>query len=206
MDERLKGYSTTEIKDYAKKIKIIENWTTLINKGEIYKKNEKSLQGDFLTLFFNDILGFKKIHGNNEWNIVQEGKTEFDATVPDGILGFFTNNYKEVKVVIELKDANTDLDKRQKANHDFRSPVEQAFNYSYKYRGKCRWTIVSNFVQIRLYHSLDISRFELFNIKELLNENNFKRFYFLLNMESLIRRNEISITDKLYEDNGLEIM
>jgi len=206
LDERLKGYSTTEIRGYAKNLKIIENWSNLIIKGEIYKKNEKLLQGDFLTLFFSDILGFKKIHGNNEWNIVQEGKTEFDSTVPDGILGFFTNNYKEVKVVIELKDANTDLDKRQKANHDFRSPVEQAFNYSYKYKGKCRWIIVSNFVEIRLYHALDISRFELFKIKDLLQENNFKRFYFLLNIDSLISRNELSITDKLYEDNGQEIM
>lgn len=206
LDERLKGYSITGIRDYDKKLKIIENWAYLINTKEIYKKSEKSLQGDFLTLFFSDILGFNKIYGNNEWNIMQETKTQFDATVPDGILGFFTDNYKEVKVIIELKDANTNLDKRQKANQEFRSPVEQAFNYSYKYKGKCRWIIVSNFVEIRLYHALDISRFELFNITDLLQENNFKRFYFLLNIDSLISRIELSIIDKLYEDNSQEII
>ncbi|MDD2494305.1 MAG: hypothetical protein PHE29_03850 [Tissierellia bacterium] len=71
----------------------------------------------------------------------------------DGALGFFTSIDKnDVRVVIELKDSNTNLDKKQnRSNH--LTPVEQGFMYAHKNGTKCGWVIVSNFVETRLYKS-----------------------------------------------------
>ena len=67
-------------------------------------------------------------------------------------LAFFKPGVKKVKAVIELKPSNVDLDKKQTNGKDNKSPVEQAFSYSYKFDG-CKWVIVSNFKEIRLYNS-----------------------------------------------------
>ena len=61
-------------------------------------------------------------------------------------------NLSDVRVAIELKDARTHLDKRQNRQGDRRTPVEQAFDYANKFGESCKWIIVSNFVEIRLYN------------------------------------------------------
>lgn len=62
------------------------------------------------------------------YNQTQESNSVLDASEADGALGFFSKsaNSKEVRAVIELKDAKKDLDKKQnRSNH--LTPVEQAF-------------------------------------------------------------------------------
>ena len=72
-----------------------------------------------------------------------------------------------IRVVIELKDANTNLDDKQHRHHDNRTPVEQAFGYQHSVGRNCKWVIVSNFNEIRLYHHSSSIEYEQFFIKDL---------------------------------------
>jgi len=145
------------------------------------------------------VLGYKQITEHpTEWNLVQEQKTRFDATRPDGSLGFFTKDLTDTRVVIELKSADTDLDAKQHRKHDKRSPVEQAFSYVPKSGKKCDWIIVSNYVELRFYHKNSLGEYESFRIADLTDEAEFKRFYYLLSIENLIAKDGESVIDALY--------
>ncbi|MFC4321317.1 Eco57I restriction-modification methylase domain-containing protein [Litchfieldia salsa] len=190
--------------DYELKLKIVRNWKYSIENSNLNKTKEESVQGDFLTHFFVEILGYKNRYGSNVWNITQEQKTKVDGTKADGALGFFTENIEDIRVVIELKDAKTNLDKKQHARDSKLSPVEQAFSYASKSGKRCKWVIVSNFREIRLYHSSDQSEYEIFHITELHRDEEFSRFYFLLCYDNLIKRDENSMIDDLYLKNEVE--
>lgn len=192
------------VPDIEKKLTIIKNWKYSIEHSDLSKTKEEAIQGDFLTAFFTDILGYKKRYGNKLWNITQEQKTIVDGTKADGALGFFTDTIHDIRAVIELKDAKTDLDKKQKGRSSKISPVEQAFSYASKSGKQCNWVIVSNFKEIRLYHSSDQSSYEVFYITDLANKEEFKRFYFLLSYENLLNRETKSIIENLYEQNETE--
>lgn len=204
LQNKLQNFDTSSITDLEKKLKIITNWIYSINNSNLNKTKEKSVQGDFLTSFFTNILGYKKRYGNDLWNITQEQKTILDATTSDGALGFFTSDITDIRVVIELKDANTNLDKKQKGRDNKVSPVEQAFSYAPKSGKKCNWIIVSNFVEIRLYHTSSELEYEKFLVTDLCNTEEFKRFYYLLCYGNLIKRDGKSTIDELYEKNEEE--
>ncbi|KZL91705.1 Eco57I restriction-modification methylase domain-containing protein [Clostridium magnum] len=201
LKEKLTNFHINTIPDITKKRKIISNWIYSIKTGDLNKTKEKSIQGDFLTAFFTNILGYKKRYGNGVWNIVQEQKTTLDATTPDGALGFFTSDITDIRTVIELKDANTNLDKKQKGRDNKVSPVDQAFSYVHKSGKKCRWVIVSNFLEIRLYHHSTALEYEKFIVTDLVDDEKFKEFYYLLCYDNLINRDTPSVIDDLYEKN-----
>ena len=75
--------------------------------------------------------------------------------------------------------------------------MEQAFSYVSKCGGKCKWVIVSNFIEIRLYPANDSSAYQAFNIIDLVKEENLKEFYTLLVKDNLFVRNGNSRTDEL---------
>lgn len=134
--------------------------------------------------------------------MVNEAKTDIDSTRADGALGFFSSSENITRAVIELKDAKTPLDKKQSSRKDYDSPVSQAFSYSSKFDG-CDWIIVSNFKEIRLYHKdRGQGYFESFEVLNLNDEKEFKRFYFMLCKQNLIDRNRNSLLDKLVKDTS----
>lgn len=192
------------------KKEIIRKWKTSIDKNDLKNTNEKQLQGKFLIDFFVNILGYKDQIGNSSWNFIQEQNTNVDGTTPDGVLGFFRKNIantkiiKDVRVVIELKDINTDLDKPQKNRPSKQTPVEQAFSYGPKFGGRWKWVIVSNFREIRLYYNNDQVNYESFFITDLLDDNNFRKFYYLLSYDNLISEDRDSKIDILYSNNTEE--
>ena len=95
------------------------------------------------------------------------------------------------------------MDKKQKRGNN-QTPVEQAFSYQYKMKD-CRWIVVSNFKEIRLYHSKTMTEYEEFLIEDLAaNEESFKKFYFLLNSNFLIQRDGQAPIDELYIRNEAE--
>lgn len=191
--------------DFTRASKIIGNWQTSIKNGHYDKTKETRVQASFLNLFFNIILGYEEMQDNpEEWQLINEAKTEFDGTKADGALGFFQKDSKQniTRAVIELKDAKTPLDKKQSTRKDYDSAVSQAFSYSSKF-DRCDWIIVSNFKEIRLYHKdRGQGHFEEFKILELTNEKEFKRFYFLLCKENLLDKERNSLLDKLVKDTN----
>lgn len=201
LDNKLNHMQLEDIPNWVDKIKIIHNWKTSIESHDLNRTKEKSLQGIFFVHFIEKILGYTGIVGKSKWTFIQEQKTEVDGTIPDGVIGFFNAKNKDVRVVIELKDALTNLDEKQKNRDNKQSPVEQAFSYTYKYDGKCKWVIVSNYKEIRLYHSSTMLQYEKFEVVKLTNPEEFKRFYYLLSAKNLINKEGNSIIDNLYISN-----
>ncbi|MDR1687663.1 MAG: N-6 DNA methylase [Clostridiales bacterium] len=201
LNKYLSAYSSEQILDYACKRSEIARWKRSIEEGDLLKTKERTVQGKFLVNVFEKILGYETIvSGSAEYNQEAEYTSKLDGTQADGALGFFTAKSKTVRAVIELKDAKTNLDKKQQRSNHL-TPVEQAFNYANKNGSGCRWVIVSNFVEIRLYNSSSSLEYEKFLITELDDAEEFKRFFFLLCKENLIDKFGKSVVDKLYDDN-----
>lgn len=180
---------------------LIDRWQRALKDSDLENTKEKSIQGKFLQTFFENILGYDDVaSGNVEYTLIQHPRIENNVGEPDGSLGFFTKGIKDTRVVIELKDAKTDLDKKQ--NREVKqTPIDQAYNYASK-EDKCKWIIVSNFKEIRLYSKARSQEYyEKFLILDLLNEQEFKKFYFLLTKDNLINRDGESVIDVLANES-----
>ncbi len=201
--QKLANFPLDTISDLNTKRKIIEKYIKALGSGRIERTKEESIQADFINKFFGDILGYE-YNDPYLWNLEKEYKSVTDGSKADGVLGFFSMAEKtknaDVRVVIELKDALTDLDKAQNRLGDKRTPVEQAFSYSSKAGGHCKWVMVSNFKEIRLYHASDQSRYESFMVADLAGDEHLKRFFFLLQKGHLIAEKGESIIDTLYRE------
>ncbi|HRQ30549.1 MAG TPA: hypothetical protein PLU49_10780, partial [Saprospiraceae bacterium] len=170
-----------------------------LESGKIESLKEEEIKPRFINTFFGDILGYN--YGNsNKWQLREEKKSVVDGTKPDAALGYFFIDAAndEVRAVIEIKDAKTDLDEKQ-SRPNKQTPVEQAFDYVSKAGGKCKWVIVSNIKEIRFYPSLDRSKCQVFFLKDLVNENKLKELLFLFHKDRFIKELEKSSTDKLFE-------
>ncbi len=185
--------------------KILSGWQKALKDSNLDRTKETSIQGQFLTKFFETILGYDtQTSGKELWHLNQEPKTEVDAQEADGALGFFTKNSSKVLAVIELKDAKTSLDKKQSGRIGKLTPVEQAFQYLNKFDG-CKWAIVANFREIRIYSKLRGQGFyEKFDIISLTEEPEFKRFYYIFNKNNLINEGKISVTESLAADTTVQ--
>lgn len=200
LQNELDQFDVRTIPNYKQSLKLLHDWKMSIETSDINKTKEKSIQGRFFQDFFVKILGYKDRIGNSEWSFMQEERTLMDGSTPDGVLGNFTPSIRDIKVVIELKDGKTDLDKKQNRSNKV-TPVEQAFSYAPKCGEGCKWVIVSNFKTIRLYHSNNQMEYEEFDVTKLHIAEEFKKFYYLLNSQNLISKSQKSIIDTLYENN-----
>lgn len=138
--------STLNIENIKEKQSVVERWKYEIDTKSIYTKKEEQLQSDFLNDIFGKVLGYAYERGLDELNLEKEYKSKTDGTKPDGVLGYLTAENKDIRVVIELKDAYTNLDHKQNRKNDNRTPVEQAFSYVSKCGGKCKWVIVFRYI------------------------------------------------------------
>lgn len=183
--------------------KFLEGWQKALKDSDLEKTKEKSVQGKFLNVFFEEILGYCDMtKGDEEWSLIQHPRIENDNKEPDGSLGWFTKDKKVTRAVIELKDARTQLDKKQHRGSEKLTPIEQAYLYATKYDG-CNWIIVSNFKEIRLYNKQRTQEYyERFEVLDLSNEAEFKRFYYLLFKENLLSKDSESVIDVLVKDTS----
>ena len=206
LQQKIATYEFPNGEQLEKIKKLIEGWQKAIKNSNLDKTSEISIQGDFLTTFFQGILGYTSVvRGDDEWSINQHTKNDVDATKPDGTLGWFNKEKKETLAVIELKDAKTPLDMKQMSRAEKYTPIEQAYLYSTKY-SDCKWVIVSNFREIRLYSkSKNQENYEKFNVLDLSSDIEFKRFYFTLCRDNLITKGvESPIEAMAKETNEVE--
>lgn len=188
----------TQIPDLEQKKKVIKEWQAAIESGKIYQLSETQQDISFIHQIFGEVLGYD-YQNSQKWNIEIKPKTDTDSTKPDAVLGYFGTENKRVScAVIELKSATQHLDKIQHRKDFKGSAVEQAFRYAHKLGRKCNWIIVSNFIEIRLYHASDSSKYENFEIQTLLNPQNFERFMYLLSFRNLFLEEQASTVDKLF--------
>lgn len=204
LKRKINNTFSSKIENKQSKIRIIENWQDNITSGKVIGAKEEELKPFFVTQFFGDLLGYKYNDATN-WNLRFENKTEYDSKKADGALGFFkikngTEIGKDVRVVIEIKDARTTLDKPQNRSDFKGSAVEQAFMYAAKSGEKCKWVIVSNFLEIRLYLANDMTKYESFDVLSLNDDYEFSRFYYLLANGQLFYENITSTIDILLQN------
>lgn len=206
-----KAQEEINLNDYSEKRKILNNWINSLEKGILSKSKEEEFQGEFLNDIFSFILGaVNKSSGNDEWNLQRESKTRIDGQKADGVIGFFDVNGKDdVRAVIELKGPTISLDQRQKRSGDTRTPVEQAFNYTPKYGKNCQWVIVSNYKEIRLYRSNDMTEYEVFFLENLKDDLEFQKFIYILSFEALVgtankKAKALELSEE-YQKNQIEI-
>ena len=162
---------------------IAERWAELETSGHLYKHKETSIDTQFLEQLFGEGLGYAvKTTSPEGWQLEHKYSVP-GVGIADGAIGEFPTA-KVPAVVIELKDATTDLD-RDKFNG--RTPVKQCWDYL-NAMPDCKWGIVSNFVTIRLYHKDRGSQsYEEFTLQELREEKRFNEFYCIFERGGLLK-------------------
>ena len=197
--------------NFSERRKVLNKWINNLENGVLEKSKEEESQAEFLNDIFATVLrATNKFNGQNEWNLQRETKTKIDGQKADGVLGFFdAEGKKDVRAVIELKGSKVSLDVRQKRSGDTRTPVEQAFNYAPKYGKNCQWVIVSNYKEIRLYKSNDMTEYQVFFLEKLKDDLEFKKFIYILSFYALVgtekkKAKTIELSEE-YQKNQSEI-
>ncbi|BAZ85140.1 Eco57I restriction-modification methylase domain-containing protein [Dolichospermum compactum] len=192
--------------DLEARHKIIKKWVEALNSGTLNQVKEISLHGDFLKDIFQDVLGYCSIiaGGGKVWEIHAEQTIADGGGSADAALGFFTateNNKGKVKLQgkvvapIELKGTKDDLDRPEPGRKE--SAVDQGWRYA-NYTPDCHWIIISNYRELRLYHTNKTpAYYEQFLLTDLADLEEFKRFYFLLCRPSFLPVKDISTIDRL---------
>ena len=108
--------------------------------GDLNQTKETEIQGAFMMQIFDQILGYSSVTSTDTdyYHQKQECNSALDASEADGGLGFFSvvHKVRDIRAVVELKDATTSLDKKQNRSSHL-TPVEQAFFYANKNGSKC---------------------------------------------------------------------
>ncbi|WP_016951949.1 Eco57I restriction-modification methylase domain-containing protein [Anabaena sp. PCC 7108] len=192
--------------DLEERHTIIKKWIEALNSGTLNQVKEVSLHGDFLKDIFQDVLGYCSIiaGGGKVWEIHAEQTIADGGGSADAALGFFTateNNKGKVKLQgkvvapIELKGTKDDLDRPAPGRKE--SAVDQGWRYA-NYTPDCHWIIISNYRELRLYHTNKTpAYYEKFLLVDLANLEDFKRFYFLLCRQSFLPVKDVSTIDRL---------
>ncbi|MBG8554953.1 Eco57I restriction-modification methylase domain-containing protein [Hymenobacter guriensis] len=216
--------AATSLPDFAERVRHLRRWQQAIKDGYVRANKEEALQAEFLNLLFGEVLGYE-YQSTTHRQLQLELKTLTDGTKPDGALGEFVTVPSgglggPVRAVVELKDARTGLDAKQRGGGKGRAetPVEQAFSYPSKFGSSCRWVIVSNFVELRLYSAQDQTRAEVFQLESLPDQpEQLRRFFALLLSQHLLptpgkadaaldealqqrQQEELKITKAFYKD------
>ncbi|MEG3842767.1 DNA methyltransferase, partial [Microcoleus sp. herbarium14] len=189
-------------------------WIAALQTGTLNEVKEVSLHASFLNDVFQDVLGYCSIipGAGKSWEIHAEQTISDGGGAADGAIGFFTatENAKgkvklQGKVIapIELKGAKNDLDRPAPGRTE--SAVDQGWRYA-NYTPDCRWIIVSNYRELRLYQTNKTpAYYESFLLTELVDIEAFKRFYFLLCRRNFLppqnKPAAISAIDRLLKDS-----
>ncbi len=206
VEKRLEHFTSDSIPNYDAKLAEIRRWYNATAEEHLDRTKETDVQGAFMTRLFGQVFGYLQIMDDgNCYTQESEFNVYLDTSASDGALGFFYKDslVKDVRVVIELKDARTDLDKKQNRKNHL-TPVEQAFSYANKNGSKCQWVIVSNFKETRLYRSTSSIEYETFDMRKMNDANEFIRFYYFMCKENLISEVGKSVIDELYLQNEAE--
>lgn len=169
--------------------RIVSDWTTSAASGALLGQKEKPLQGQFLSEVFDRLLGYRSIVGAGEIHHLEpetSSKAVKGYKPPDARLGWYGPGLDRTLAVLELKGPGTDLDARQSVSYGKLTPVEQAFGYAAKVDG-CRWVMVSNFVELRLYRTDRGQGYgQRFALADLADPDGLNAFLFLLSRATLL--------------------
>jgi len=183
---------------------LLTRWQSAFESGRLNKIKEVSLHGEFLTDIFGHILGYDGITSARDdvWNWQAEVHIAGSGQADAG-LGFITEKTSRLIAPIELKGAMTSLDHTMSRGY---TPVQQAWRYANAIPN-CRWVLVSNYRELRLYAtSRTPSEYESFDIQKLTEPAEYWRLQLLLHKNSFLAgdlaENKASATDLLLSESG----
>ncbi|MEG4456580.1 Eco57I restriction-modification methylase domain-containing protein [Microcoleus sp. N9_A1] len=193
----------------------LEKWIAALKTGTLDEIKEISLHGSFINDIFQDVLGYRSViqGAGKAWEINAEQTISDGGGSADGAIGFFTaadnpqgkavSLQGKVVAPIELKGAKNDLDRPASGRAE--SAVDQGWRYA-NYTPDCRWIIVSNYRELRLYHTNKTpAYYEQFFLTDLADFEAFKRFYFLLCRRNFLpssnQAQTVSAIDRLLKDS-----
>lgn len=185
VNNALQGFTFPD--DLEDKHQQIKKWIASLQSGKLTKVKEVSLHGQFLNDIFQTVLGYRTIISGDRWELHAEQTIADGGGSADGAIGLFhatTEESGKVKLQgrivapIELKGVTNDLDRAASGRHE--SAVDQGWRYA-NYTPNCRWVIVSNYREIRLYQTNKTpAYYEQFRLEDLKDLETFKQFYFIL--------------------------
>jgi len=205
VDEYLQQQEVERPTDTDDIVDAIDGWT-----GTETSLTERNLQQSFVSDIFSDVLGYTRPRGSaGKFQLLPESLSEGGDGFPDVLLGHFEQEDGELtkderKVVGELKDPGTDLDKVDPSR--LKSPVEQAFEYAITNGLSVRWVVASNMEEVRLYHHGSKNHYETWEINRFLNDDSeltdvFWEFYFVMHRRYLIGDDGGSTIENLMAQN-----
>ncbi len=192
------------VPDFEQRLAIIKSWHEASKNGSLKKKTETQCEQAFNQDFFVNILGYTAFP-KDPYTIDPKASTETSGQKPDAVLGYFSGEFVRVAAVVEIKDANTPLDRSQRREGNF-TPVQQAFKYKPQYK-ECGFVIATNFIEFRLHRDNQLD-FERFTLEELASDKDdyfsFKKFYYLLNVQNFVMREGKTHTEKILAEIRIE--
>lgn len=167
----------------AEHARLLHGWADEICSGRIVRQKETAIRRPFLDTLLVKVLGYRAYGQGDEWTVHDEQGAAKGSM--DCALGFFTDAGGRIVAPFELKGADTsDLDAIMPGRH--KSPVQQAWEYANDTPG-CRFVLVSNMVELRLYavgHGRQA--YEAWNLVDLVNPAEYARLQLLLSADNLL--------------------
>lgn len=190
-------------------IEVARSYAKAAGTAHFAKLKEKEVRNLFFQKILGDVLGYTQVDADPPYTLAFERAIRRGAV--DVALGRFGRaEADEIVAPFELKGpVTTDLDAIMPGRG--LSPVQQAWNYAIDVPG-CRWVLVSNCVEVRLYgFGRGRDAYELFDLRKLDNVHELERLWLLLSAkqllggatETLLRQSDGAykdITDDLYKD------
>ena len=164
-----------------------KKWIDDLNAGKLNALTETQIEGDFTGNLLTS-LGYRTqgdAASGDAFTMIPKWSVG-GAGIADVALGVFrfdgsSNVVGSPKVVVELKGAGVDLDKRVGG----RTPVEQAWVYLNACES-AEWAIVSNFTEIRLYHRKGSNYVHRVRMIDLADPDCFADFYAVFHAAALL--------------------
>lgn len=148
------------------------------------RHKETAVRPEFIEQVLKRVLGWTGLDPDGDYTLSTEHPIGGGAV--DVALGWFTGADKGGRVLapFELKGpATVDLDRIDPGRR--RSPVQQAWDYANDAPG-CRWVLVSNCVEVRLYaYGRGRDTYQLFDLRKLDDADQHQRLWRLLGAETL---------------------
>ncbi len=189
-----------EIENFDEKIEILKQWHKTYTDGTLQKMSEREVEQSYNEDILGKVLWYIAFP-TIPWSRQAQPKTEVNWQKPDFWLWFYfpDGEWKDKTLaVVEVKDAATSLVKSQRREWNL-SPIQQWFKYKPLY-SDCRWVLVSNFYETRLFVDTQID-YELWTLDDLVNPVDnyfqFRKFYYLLCRQNFIAEKGKSRTEEL---------
>ncbi len=194
----------------SREVEAARSYANAAGSARFAKLKETEVRNLFCQKILGDFLGYTQVDADPPYTLAFERPIRRGAV--DVALGRFgrADSADEIVAPFELKGpTTTDLDAIMPGRGY--SPVQQAWNYAIDVPG-CKWVLVSNCVEVRLYgFGRGRDAYEKFDLRNLDDVRELERLWLLLSArqllggatEALLRQSDSAykdITDDLYKD------